>query len=93
MAGDREQAVEGFSVKKLKIDAIQTRTGGSVNIGDATDFLINATTGTKIGTGTTAKIGFWGATPVAQQILATGTGKTVDNVITFLQTLGLCKQS
>ena len=40
-----------------------------------------------------ATIGFYGKTAVAQQVLATGAGKTVDNVISFLQTLGLCKQS
>ena len=37
--------------------------------------------------------GFWNTTPVAQQVLATGGGATVDQVITLLQTLGLCRQS
>lgn len=41
--------------------------------------------------GTTA--GFYSTTPVAQQVLATGAGATVDNVITALQNLGLVKQS
>lgn len=36
---------------------------------------------------------FWGVAPVQQQVLATGAGKVVDDVITLLQTLGLCKQS
>jgi len=39
------------------------------------------------------KLGFHGVSPSTQQVLATGTGKTVDNVITLLQLLGLCKQS
>lgn len=39
------------------------------------------------------KIGFHGVTPVARQLLATGAGRTVDEVITALQTLGLVKQS
>ena len=39
------------------------------------------------------KIGFHGVTPVARQLLATGAGATVDNVITALQNLGLVKQS
>lgn len=60
---------------------------------NAKDISFGTTTGTKIGTGTTEKIGFWGATAVVQQILATGAGATVDNVISLLQTLGLCKQS
>lgn len=38
-------------------------------------------------------LGFYGATPVAKQLLATGAGATVDNVITALQQLGLVKQS
>jgi hypothetical protein len=43
--------------------------------------------------GTQAMIGFLGATPVGRQVLATGASHTVDDVITLLQTLGLCKQS
>lgn len=39
------------------------------------------------------KLAFYAATPVTQQVLATGAGATVDDVITFLQTVGLCKQS
>jgi hypothetical protein len=39
------------------------------------------------------KLGFHGVTPVAQQVLPTGASKTVDEVITFLQTIGLCKQA
>ncbi len=41
----------------------------------------------------TGKIGFYDKTAIVQAILATGTGKTVDNVITALQNLGLVKQS
>ncbi len=40
-----------------------------------------------------AAIGFHGVTPVARQVLATGAGHTVDDVITALQALGLVKQS
>lgn len=40
--------------------------GGDIVIGDAVDFILNATTGTKIGTATTEKIGFWNATPIIQ---------------------------
>lgn len=53
----------------------------------------------KLGTGTGSmwataddqKQAWWGSTPVTQQILATGS--STDDVITFLQTVGLCKQS
>jgi len=66
---------------------------GGLTLSDGMNIAVNATTGTKIGTGTTQKLGFWNATPVAQQVLATGAGRTVDEVITFLQTIGLCKQA
>ncbi len=38
-------------------------------------------------------LGFYGQTAVARQLLATGAGHTVDDVITALQNLGLVKQS
>lgn len=40
-----------------------------------------------------AAIGFYGVTPTTRQVLATGAGATVDNVITALQNLGLVSQS
>lgn len=59
----------------------------------AQNIITDTTTGTKIGTATGQKLGFWNTTPVVQQVLATGASHTVDDVITFLQTIGLCKQS
>lgn len=41
----------------------------------------------------TSKLAFFGVTAVTRPVLATGTGKTVDNVITALQTLGLVSQT
>ncbi len=38
-------------------------------------------------------VGFYGVAPTARQLLATGAGATVDQVITALQTLGLLRQS
>lgn len=46
-----------------------------------------------IGGAATTKVGFYGVAPIAQAVLATGTGASVDNVITALQNLGLVKQS
>lgn len=71
----------------LNINCASTSFNNSCNL------VFGTGAGTKIGTGTTQKIGFWNATPVAQQVLPTGTSKTVDDVITFLQTIGLCRQS
>lgn len=39
------------------------------------------------------KMSFWGASPAAQQVFATGASHTVDQLITFLQSVGLCRQS
>ena len=38
-------------------------------------------------------IGFYATSAIAQQTLTTGTGASVDNVITALQNLGLVKQT
>ena len=40
-----------------------------------------------------SNVGFYGTAPIAQAVLATGAGATVDNVITALQNLGLVKQA
>ena len=58
---------------------------------DAKNIVLNTTTGTKLGTGTTQKLGFWNSTPVIQQTL-TGVkagGTALANLITLLQTLGI----
>ena len=41
---------------------------GDVTFNDSSNLIFNATTGTKIGTATTQKIGFWDATPVVQPV-------------------------
>jgi len=68
-------------------------SGGVLTLPSGVNIVLGSTSGSEIGTATGQKIGFWGVTPVAQQVLATGAAATVDNVISFLQTLGLCKQS
>lgn len=70
-----------------------TAVSGHLTMANAKNIVVNTSTGTKIGTATGQKLGFWDATPVVQQVLATGAAHTVDDVITFLQTVGLCKQS
>lgn len=62
-----------------------------LKLNSGANIVFGSSTGSKIGTATSEKIGFWNATPVVQQVLATGS--TTDQVITFLQTLGLCRQS
>ena len=59
---------------------------GTITIPDAVNFVLNATTGTKFGTGTTQKLAFYNATPVAQQ---TGVAVTAAGIHAALVTLGL----
>lgn len=66
---------------------------------DGRNIQVGKTTGTKIGTETSQKIGFFGVTPVVQQNAVTpatggavidGPARTaINTVITILQTLGL----
>lgn len=64
---------------------------GGVKLGNGASIQAGTGSGAKIGTATGQKLGFWNATPVVQQVLATGS--TADQIITMLQTLGLCRQS
>lgn len=58
--------------------------------GNARDLVLDTTTGSKIGTGTTQKLGFWNATPIVQPTtgvgaatLTGGGGATVTDTDTF----------
>ena len=67
--------------------------GGGLTMPDAGDIVLGTTTGTKVGTSNTQKLGFYGATPIVQAVLATGAAHTADDIITALQNLGLVSQS
>lgn len=56
------------------------QTSTAMTLGDAYNMVFNATTGTKLGTATTQKIGFWNATPIVQpvHIADPAGGATVD---------------
>lgn len=68
---------EGEEAADLMASELLTTNGGTVSgdvtfsgdvtIADAQNIIVNAATGTKIGTATTQKIGFFDATPVVQQ--------------------------
>jgi hypothetical protein len=63
---------------------------------DGLNLAVGVTNGTKIGTvggASGQKLGFWNSTPIVQPVFATGASHTVDETITLLQTLGLCRQS
>lgn len=55
-----------------------TALNGTLTMGDADNIVVNATTGTKIGTATTQKIGFYNATPVVQPSAYTQTFATAN---------------
>lgn len=59
--------------------AVTLDTNG-ITMGDAKNFIVNATTGTKFGTATTQKMGWWNATPVVQPaaVADAAGGATVD---------------
>lgn len=70
-----------------------TSSGISLNSrGSQLELTGNGTGSVMVGT-TGDSVGFYSVTPVARQLMATGTGKTVDNVIAALQTLGVFRQS
>lgn len=56
-------------------------TSSTLTIGDGNNIVINTTTGTKIGTGATQKIGFWNATPAVQSTGYAITNKTSDKTL------------
>ncbi|MFL5381303.1 MAG: hypothetical protein ACJ8GN_02130 [Longimicrobiaceae bacterium] len=71
----------------------QIAISGNIFLTDARNIALGSGSGNKIGTATSQKLGFWNTAPVAQQVLATGAGKVVDDVIALLQTIGLCRQA
>lgn len=59
---------------------VATWDGRKVTLQDGYDFVIGTTTGTKIGTGSTQKIGLWGVTPVVQQANSTSLETVLSNI-------------
>lgn len=70
----------GAGVPSLSTTLPDGLTGGSMTMGEAKNIALGTTTGTKIGTATTQKLGFWNATPVVQPVLIADPagGATVD---------------
>jgi len=62
-------------------------------LGGTTRYVFHIEQGDVLLTDSASKLGFYGHAVVAQQLLATGAGHTVDDVITCLQALGLVKQA
>jgi hypothetical protein len=49
------------------IESFRINTNGDIQIADTRNIVLNATTGTKIGTATTQKLGFFNKTPIVQK--------------------------
>ena len=69
-------------------DILKIDTNG-LTITDAKDIILNTTTGTKIGTSTTQKLGFYNATPIVQPSAVT----TTQGIANALSSLGLLAAS
>lgn len=76
-------------------DTLSNKTLSGVTIADATNIVLNTTTGTKIGTATGQKLGFYNATPVIQQAgtgtstgFVAGGGTAVTDESTFTGAVG-----
>lgn len=66
------QAADATSAMTLANSTGVVTVVAGLTMADAKNIVVNATTGTKIGTATTQKLGFYNATPVVQQA-TTGT--------------------
>jgi hypothetical protein len=86
----------GTTVEAAELNLVDDFTiGGHVTMADTKNFVLNTGTGTKVGTATGQKLGFYGATPVDQPATITdgsdaaSTQAAVNAVIDRLQELGL----
>lgn len=72
-SGNDELPISASNVtKKITVSNLTAATlglPGNKTVAEATNLVLGTTTGTKIGTGTNQKLGFWDATPVDQPAL------------------------
>jgi len=77
-------------VWKAATQTLTNKTLSGVTLAEATDVVIGTTTGSKIGTGATQKIGFYGATPIVQIAKASyNNWAALGDVVNALVALGL----
>jgi hypothetical protein len=75
-AGPGAISTNAIKIMTLRGDGELILTG-SITMADAKNIILNTTTGTKIGTATNQKIGFFNATPVVQQTMGVATASAV----------------
>jgi hypothetical protein len=61
-----ENALLSLAALEALIDADPQTVSANLTFADAVNIIVNATTGTKIATAVTQKLGFWNAAPVVQ---------------------------
>jgi hypothetical protein len=66
----------GFRVANIQYMSISST---ALTLADAVNIVVNATTGTKIGTATSQKIGLWNATPIVQPTTGVAAATLVSN--------------
>lgn len=78
---------------------LQLSASTGLHLGEAIDITTGTTTGTKIGSSTSQKIGFWNATPIIQPAstnqaaLTNSTGGTYDGTLVDVATLAIADPS
>ena len=63
-------ALGSGSTAQTATTVLQITNATTVTVSNAVNFVFNATTGTKLGTATTQKLGFWNTTPIVQPTTA-----------------------
>ncbi len=63
---------------QIGASSLATLTSTAFTLADAINIPVGTTTGTKIGTGTTQKLGFWNATPIVQPASTSGSNFTAN---------------
>ena len=104
------EVIESLALKELISNDIEcdnfSEVGSSVNtfslgssnmnMGNGRNITASSSTGTKIGTATNQKFGFWGTTPVVQQSAiadpasdTAANNAAIDSILAALRTMGL----
>lgn len=78
-ASGTDKRIVGSEVK-IYVLADPTLTGTTLTLADAQNIVVNATTGTKIGTATSQKLAFFNSTPIVQVVATTDLGVALSDL-------------